>query len=118
MSRFVLRLFADLILCPDNFTKAIMIVRLGSFFAACHSFVARCQQLARVLLPRVKRFLFFVQGKIHIVNNIVRLVEMCGRIFNLRFLRFHIDHWGLLTVLGMVMEQLCITSWRTLKFLS
>src|SRR6202048_4708100 len=93
-------------------------VRLRTFFAASNAFAARCQQLARVLLPRVKRFLFFVQGKLHIVNNIVRFVEMCGRIFNFRiFLRLHIDHWGLLTVLGKVTEQLCVTSWRTLKFL-
>src|SRR3984893_11659123 len=119
MSRFVPRLFSDLILRSGDFTEAVMVVRLRTFFAASHSFAARCQQLARVLLPRVKRFLFFVQGKLHIVNNIVRFVEMCDRIFNFRiFLRLHIDHWGLLTVLGMVMEQLCITSWRTLKFLS
>src|SRR5580704_13518856 len=97
MSRFVPWLFSDLILRSDDFTEAVMVVRLRTFFAASHSFAARCQQLARVLLPRVKRFLFFVQGKLHIVNNIVRFVEMCGRIFNFRiFLRLHIDHWGLL----------------------
>jgi hypothetical protein len=40
MSGFVLRLFADLILRPDNFTEVMMIVRLGTFFADRHSFVA------------------------------------------------------------------------------
>ena len=63
MSRFVPRLFADLILRSDHLTEAVMVVRLRTFFAASHSFVARCQQLARVLLPRVKRFLFFVRER-------------------------------------------------------
>ena len=63
MSRFVPRLFSDLILRSDDFTEAVMVVRLRTFFAARHSFAARCQQLARVLLPRVKRFLFFVQER-------------------------------------------------------
>src|ERR1043166_6449362 len=117
MSRFVARLFSDLILRSDDFIEAVMVVRLRTVVVASHSFVARRQQLARVLLPRVERFLFFVEGKIRIANNIARLVEMFGRIFDFRiFLRLYIGHWGLLTVLDMVMAQLSIMSWRTVKF--
>ena len=39
-----------------------MVIRLETVFASGHSFVARRQQLLRVLLPGVKRFLFFVSG--------------------------------------------------------
>jgi hypothetical protein len=55
MSRFVPRLFSDLILRSGDFAEAVMVVRLSTFFAASHSFAARCQQLARVLLPSIAR---------------------------------------------------------------
>ena len=43
MRWFVLWLFADFLFRPDNLTQAIIVIRLETFIASGHSFVAGCQ---------------------------------------------------------------------------
>jgi hypothetical protein len=43
MRWFVLWLFADFFFRPDNLTEAIARIRLKTFIASRHSFVAGCQ---------------------------------------------------------------------------
>src|SRR5437868_15409997 len=82
MRWFVLWLFADFFFRPDNLTKTIARIRLETFIASRHSFVAGCQQLALVLLPGVKCFLFFLLGSSFILKNFLRFVELRFGVFN------------------------------------
>lgn len=43
MRWFVLRLCADFFFRPDNLTEAIAAIRLETFVASSHAFIAGCQ---------------------------------------------------------------------------
>jgi len=83
MRRLVLWLLAKLPLCADNLTEPMLIVRVDPFFASGHAFVARCQQLARVLFPGVEHLLFFIMGKVFISNNVLWILEAGRGMFDL-----------------------------------
>src|ERR1022692_3350054 len=93
MRWFVLGLFADFCFRPDNLTESIIVLRLETFIASRHSFVAGCQQLSLVLLPSVKCFLFFILGQSFILNNFLRLIEVSSGIFNFVHRLQPISHW-------------------------
>src|SRR6266567_578042 len=83
MRRLMLWLVAKLLLCADNLAEPMPIVRVDPFLASGHAFVARGQQLARVLFPGVERLLFFFMGKVFISNNVLWILEAGRGMFDL-----------------------------------
>ena len=62
LGRLVLWLLANRVLRTDNFIKFMGVLLFETFFRSRHPFIARGEKLTGILLPRIQRFLFLVEG--------------------------------------------------------
>src|SRR5215471_14350431 len=97
MRRLVFRLLANLLLGAPDLGETRAIVRIDSFLAAGHAFVARSVLLPRVLLPRIKSLDFLFGGKVTVSQDAFGRCVACSRMFDSLSLGFCcLDHARLL----------------------
>src|SRR5262249_33229284 len=97
MRRLVFRPFADFLLGAPDLGETRAIVRIDSFLASSHAFVARSMLLSGVLLPRIKSLGFLFGGKVTVSQDAFGRCVACSRMFDSLSLGFCcLDHDRLL----------------------
>jgi hypothetical protein len=77
--RLVFGLIANRLLCPNDLSNSVMVIRIKPLFAARHSFTTGSHKLPSILLPIVERLSLFLTGKLSVVHHIARFLKFrCG----------------------------------------